>query len=162
MFVHVVAVKNLKNVVVNNIIIGVEEMFVVFGKTVLDSKEMKEIIETNSEFKVIKDMCKGSKRDDILAFNISVDINILNELMEEEYNIAELTEDELFEEYIALAEEIATDIEEYIPKEAIIDIRAYKWDKSDKDIKLVITIAHEELGESKLIDVMKRLITQAE
>ena len=55
-------------------------------------------------------MSKGSKREDILAFNLSVDINTLNDLMEEEFDLNELTEDELFEEYLSLAEEIAMDI----------------------------------------------------
>lgn len=138
-------------------------MYITFDDKIIDSKEIKEIIEKNSEFKVIKDMSKGSKREYILAFNLSVDINILNELMvEEEINLNELTEDELFEEYLTLAEEIATDIEEYLPEGSILDIRSYKWDVSDNDIKVVMAVAHEDIGESKLRDVMKKLITQVE
>ena len=137
-------------------------MYVVFGNQILDSKEMKETIEKNTEFKVVKDMSKGSKREDILAYNISIAIDALNEIMEEEINVNELSEDELFEEYLTLAEEVATDIGDHLPMEALIDIKAYKWDPSDNDIKLVIVIAHEELGELKLMDVMKRLLTQVE
>ncbi|KZL91286.1 hypothetical protein [Clostridium magnum] len=137
-------------------------MYVAFGNQIVDSKDIKEIIETNSEFKVVKDMSKGSKREDILAFNLSVDVNTLKSIMEEEYNETELTEDDLFEEYLTLAEDAATDIEEYIPSGAILDIRAYKWDQSDNDIKLVIAIAHEDVGEAKLRDIMRRLITQVE
>lgn len=137
-------------------------MYVVFGNQIVDSKEIKEIIETNTEFKVVKDMSKGSKREDILAFNLSVDINTLKNIMEEEYDETELNDDDLFEEYLTLAEDIATDIEEYIPAGAILDIRAYKWDQSDNDIKLVIAIAHEDVGEAKLRDIMRRLITQVE
>ena len=137
-------------------------MYIAFGNKIVDSKEMKEIIEKNTEFKVVKDMSKGSKREDILAFNLSVDINTLNDIMEEDFNVNELTDDDLFEEYLTLAEEIATDIEEYIPEGAILDIRAYKWDQSDNDIKLIIAIAHEDVGEVKLRDIMKRLITQVE
>ena len=137
-------------------------MYIAFGNKILDSKEMKEIIEKNTEFKVVKDMSKGTKRDDILAFNLSVDINTLNDMMEEDFNVNELTSDDLFEEYLTVAEEFATDIEEYIPEEAILDIRAYKWDQSDNDIKLVIAITHEDVKEAKLRDIMKRLITQVE
>jgi hypothetical protein len=142
-------------------------MYVVFGDKVVDSKEMKEHIEVNSDFKVIKDMSKGSKRDDILAYNLSVGVDILKEIIEEdqdinELNEEELTEDDLFDEYLTLAEELATEIEEVVPEGAILDIRAYKWDKSDDDIKLVIAIAHEEIGERKLGDVMKTLIKQVE
>lgn len=137
-------------------------MYVVFGNKVIDSKEIKEIIEKNTEFKILKDMSKGSKREDIVAFNISVNIDILNEMLEEEFDLNELTEDELFEEYLTLAEEIATDIEEYLPEESILDIKSYKWDPSDNDIKLVMALTHEEVGEGKLKDVMKRLVTQVE
>lgn len=137
-------------------------MYVVFGNQIVDSKEIKEIIETNTEFKVVKDMSKGSKREDILAFNLSVDINTLKNIMEEEYDETELNDDDLFDEYLTLAEDAATDIEEYIPSGAILDIRAYKWDQSDNDIKLVIAIAHEDVGEAKLRDIMRRLITQVE
>lgn len=142
-------------------------MYVVFGDKVMDSKEMKELIEANSDFKVVKDMSKGSKREDVLAFNLSISIDTLNEIMEEDQEIneedkAELTEDDLFDEYLTLAEEVATELEEVVPEGAIFDMRAYKWDKSDNDIKLVVAIAHEELGESKLGNVMKILLKQIE
>ena len=137
-------------------------MYVEFNSEIVESKDIKEIIEKNTEFKVLKDMSKGSKRDDILAYNLSVDINTLNELMEDDCNINELTEDELFEEYLSLAEEIGMDIEEYVPEGAILDIKAYKWDQSDNAIKLVIIIAPEDVFEVKLRDIMKRLITQVE
>ncbi|MBV7276266.1 hypothetical protein I6U48_25620 [Clostridium sp. PL3] len=137
-------------------------MYIVFDDEIIDSKDIKELIEKNSEFKVVKDMSKGSKREDILAFNLSVDIDILNEFIEEEFDLKELSEDDLFEEYLTLAEEIATDLEEYFPEESILDIRAYKWDKSDSNVKIIIAVAHQDIGELKLRDVMKKLITQVE
>lgn len=141
-------------------------MYIAFGNQVIDSKEIKETIEENTEFKVIKDMSKGSKREDILAFNLSVGVDVLKDMMEEDYeedyNVDQSNEDDLFEEYLTLAEDLATDIEEYIPEEAILDIRAYKLDESYGDIKLIAVIAHEDLGELKLRDIMKRLLTQAE
>ncbi|MBW9158450.1 hypothetical protein [Clostridium tagluense] len=137
-------------------------MYVEFNNKIVDSEDIKNIIEKNTEFKVIKDMSKGTKREDTLAFNLSVDINTLNDLMEEECDLNELIEDELFEEYLSLAEEIAMDIEEYVPEGAIMDIKSYKWDKSDNAIKLIIIIAPEDLYEVKLRDIMKKLITQVE
>ncbi|MPQ43542.1 hypothetical protein [Clostridium tarantellae] len=137
-------------------------MYIVFGNRVVDSKDIKENLEKNSLFKVIKDMSKGSKREDIVAFNLSISLNILNEILMEDYNLDEVEDDELFNEYITLAEELATDLEEFIPEDSIFDIRAYKWDPSDNDIKVVILLAHEELGKNKLKDVMKRLLTQVE
>ena len=137
-------------------------MYAEFNSEIVGSEDIKSIIEKNTEFKVVKDMSKGTKRDDTLAFNLSVGIDILNDLLEDECDINELTEDELFEEYLSLAEEIAMDIEEYVPEGAIMDIKSYKWDKSDNAIKLILIIAPEDLYEVKLRDVMKKLITQVE
>lgn len=137
-------------------------MYIAFGRKVVDTEEVKNEIETNTEFKVIKDMSKGTKREDMLAFNLSIGIDTLNGIIEENYSIENLSEDELFDEYISLSEELATDMEDILPDESIMDIKAYKWDISDNDIKLVIAITHEEIGEGKLKDVMRRLITQLE
>ncbi|MGV2686753.1 hypothetical protein GNF82_21000, partial [Clostridium perfringens] len=63
---------------------------------------------------------------------------------------------------ISLSEELATDMEDVLPEEAIMDMKAYKWDPSDNDIKLVIAVTHEDTGEGKLKDVMRRLLTQLE
>ncbi|KLE15143.1 hypothetical protein [Clostridium sp. C8] len=137
-------------------------MYIAFGRKVVDTEEVKNEIENNTEFKVIKDMSKGTKREDMLAFNLSIGIDILNGIIEDDYSIDNLSGDELFDEYISLSEELATDMEDILPDESIMDIKAYKWDISDNDIKLVIAITHEEIGEGKLKDVMRRLITQLE
>lgn len=137
-------------------------MYIAFGNRIVDSKDFKKLIEDKTEFKVVKDMSKGSKREDVVAFNISIDVDTLKEISEEEYDFSKLSEDELFEEYLTLAEEIATDLEEFIPNDAIFDIRSYKWDKSDNDIKLVFVMSHEEMKENKLEEIIKRLLTQVE
>lgn len=137
-------------------------MYIVFGNRVVDSNNFKNTIEENTEFKVIKDMSKGSKREDIIAFNLSISIDDLNEEIKDSVNILEIDEDSLFEEYIASTEEIGFEIEEYIPEDSIMEFKAYKWDPSDNDVKSVITISNEELGQRKLKDVMKRLLTQVE
>ena len=135
-------------------------MYIAFGNRVVDSMDMKKLIEDNTEFKVIKDMSKGSKREDIVAFNLSMSIDLLNEELSEEFNLSEVDEDTLFEEYMALTEEIAVEIEEFLDDDAIMEFAAYKMDPSDNDIKAVIVIAQEELGMPKVKDVMRRLLTQ--
>lgn len=135
-------------------------MYIAFGNKIVDSTEIKEKIEANTELKIIKDMSKGSKREDIIAYNISIDLDLLNDEIKDTCNLDELTEDELFEEYVALGEEMAIEIEDYLPEEAIIEIRTYKWEPSDNDIKLVVAVAHDELGEVKLRDIIKRLLNQ--
>ena len=137
-------------------------MYIAFGNSVVDSMDMKKLIEDNTEFKVIKDMSKGSKREDIVAFNLSMSIDLLNEELSEEFNLSEVDEDTLFEEYMALTEEIAVEIEEFLDDDAIMEFAAYKMDPSDNDIKAVIVIAQEELGMPKVKDVMRRLLTQVE
>ena len=129
-------------------------MYIAFGNRVLDSNDIKNIIEENTEFKVIKDMSKGSKREDIVAFNLSVSIDMLNEEISESININE--------EYMATTEELGFELEEYLPEDSIMDFKAYKWEPSDNDIKAVFVMANEELGNNKLKDVMRRLLTQVE
>ncbi|MBS5939812.1 hypothetical protein E5347_03250 [Clostridium sartagoforme] len=137
-------------------------MYIAFVNRVLDTEELKEKIEKNSEFKVLKDMSKGTKREDTFAYNLSIKIDVLNEIIKDDYDLNEINEDELFDEYISLAEELATDLEDILPEDAIIDMKAYKWDLSDNDIRLVLAGIHEDMKEGKLKDVMKRLLTQLE
>ena len=49
-----------------------------------------------------------------------------------------------------------------MPEEVIKNARAYKWDNSDDTIKVVIAMAHMELGELKLSDITKRLLSQVD
>lgn len=137
-------------------------MYLAFGRKVLDSEELKKKIEDNSEFKVLKDMSKGTKREDTVAYNLSIKIEVLRGIMEDDYNLDEIEEEELFDEYLTLSEELATDLEEFFDEESLMDIKAYKWDESDNDIKLVIAATHQSTGEGKLKDVMRRLLTQVE
>lgn len=137
-------------------------MYVAFGKRVLDSSEFKKIIEDNSNFKVLKDMSKGSKREDIVALNISISADILREILSDDYSIDELTADELFAEYLGLAEELGTDLEEFMPDDSIINVQSYKWDESDNDIRCILVLVHEDFSQGKLKDVSRRLLNQAE
>jgi len=138
-------------------------MYVVFGDAIMDSQEIGETIEKNSDFKVLRDMSKSSKREDIAAFNIALDIKVLKDIIKEDgYDIDSEDEEDIINEYMQLADEIAIDLEEYMPEESLIKARAYKYDQSDQDIKLVIAICHENLGELKLNDIIKRLLKHAE
>lgn len=137
-------------------------MYVEFNNQMIESNEIKDTIDKNTEFKVVKDMSKGTKRDDVLAFNLSVKISHLNDLMKNKCNLNDLTEDELFEKYLLLSEETARDIKKWVPDGAVLDIKAYKWNKSDNCIKLIIIIATEDTTELKLKDTMRKLITQIE
>lgn len=137
-------------------------MYLIFGKKIIDSKEVIELIEENSAFTVVKDMSKGSKREDIAAYNLSISIDLLNEEIKEMSDIETLSEDELFEEYMSLTEELSVEIEESLMEESVSVFSSYKWDKSDNDIKSIIVIAHQTVGERKVRDILKRLLSQCE
>lgn len=137
-------------------------MYIVLGEQIVDSEEIIEIIEANSDFDVEGDLTKGTKREDVLAYKISIPVEALNEIIKESYEIEGVDEEELFDEYMTIADELAMRIEEYMDEEIIINSRAYKWDNSDNTIKVVLAMAHYELGELKLMDVTKRLLNQVD
>ncbi|MDU4911128.1 hypothetical protein [Clostridium baratii] len=136
-------------------------MYIVFGNKIMDTTEMKECIEENTAFKVIKDMSKGTKREDVCAFNLSINVEVLKEELEG-FDIEGLDEDALFDEYLAVAEESAMEIEEYLPEESKVRFVTYKWDLSDNDVKGIIVIGNEEISDVKMSDVLRRLLTQVE
>lgn len=137
-------------------------MYVAFGNRVLDSEEIKKEIELNTDARVVSDLCKSSKREDIIAFKLSIDMDILRGLMRDNSDLKDLNDEELFEDYLDLAEEVAGMIFEYMPEYAILDIRSYKWDMSYNDVNLIMVMAHEDLGIAKVNDVMKRLLRQVD
>ena len=135
-------------------------MYVIFGTEIVDSEEIKEIIRENSDFIVEKDMSKATKREDIVAYQLSISIDTLKQYVEEDFELDQVEDEELFDELMTMADETAMELEEVMPPESIVNARAYKWDKSDEAIKVIIAICNEEVGELKLSDVTKRLLSQ--
>ncbi|HCO62779.1 MAG TPA: hypothetical protein DIT49_05150 [Clostridiales bacterium] len=135
-------------------------MYIIFGEEIVDSDEIREIIEKNSNFTVDRDMCKGTKREDIVAYQLSIPVNILNENLAENYNLDEISEEELFEEYINLSEEMALKLQDFMPKYSLVNSISYKWDNSIDVIKTVFTMAYIGLGQLKLNDVSRRLLNE--
>lgn len=137
-------------------------MYIVFGDEIIDSNDIKDIIENNSDFSVEKDLTKGTKREDTLAYQMSISINLLNEIIKEEYELEDLDEEVLFDEYMILSEELAMELEKYMPENVIMNARSYKWDNSENTIKLVLVMSHLQLGQLKLSDISRRLLTQVD
>ncbi|MCR6515458.1 MULTISPECIES: hypothetical protein [Clostridium] len=136
-------------------------MYIVFGNEIMDTKDIKKTIEDNTEFKVLKDMSKGTKREDLAAYNLSISIDALNEELEG-IEIDSLTEDELFEEYLATAEEASMEIEEFLPEDSKMRFLPYSWDRSFEEVRGIILIGSLEIKDVKMMDILKRLLTQAE
>lgn len=137
-------------------------MYILFGNEIIDSEEIKSLIGNESSFRVDKDLSKGSKREDTIAFQISIDIEVLNEIIKEEYELNELEIEDLFDEYMTLTDELGVDLEELMPEGAMLNVRSYKWDNSEDRIKAVVAITHAEVGEMKLRDITKRLLSQVD
>ncbi len=135
-------------------------MYVIFGNEIVDSEEIKELIKDNSDFLVETDMSKATKREDVVAYRLSISIDTLKQYIEEDFGLESIEDEELFDELMSMADETAMELEEVMPPESIVNARSYKWDNSDNAIKVIIAICNEELGELKLSDVTKRLLSQ--
>jgi hypothetical protein len=135
-------------------------MFVVFKDDVIDSKDIKKIILDNSEFNILEDMSLRSKREDVVAFNMSINIHVLNEMLKDDgYDIEEENKEELLDEYMDLADTLAVELEEYMHERTILKAYAYKYDELEDSIKLVFAMSHRDMGELKLSDIVKRLLS---
>ena len=82
-------------------------MYIIFDEQIIDSEEIKNLIEEKSNFKVEKDMCKATKREDVLAYLLTLDVDLIKKEIEEEYDLSGMEMDDLFEEYMQIAEEKA-------------------------------------------------------
>lgn len=135
-------------------------MYVVFGDRVVDSNDIKKLIEENSDFIIEEDMSLRSKREDIVAFNMSIKINILDEILEDDgYELEDEDKEEIFNEYMDLSDTMAVELEEFMPEDSISMAYSYRYDEVESKIKIVFAMAHEEMGDLKLNDIIKRLLT---
>ena len=137
-------------------------MYIIFDEQIIDSEEIKDLIEAKSNFKVEKDMCKATKREDVLAYLLTLDVDLIKKEIEEEYDLNGMEMDDLFEEYMQIAEEKAMELEDLMPMYSIVEARSYKWDMSENKIKTVMAVAHTDLGTLKLSDVVKRLLSETD
>ena len=121
-------------------------MYIIFDETIIDSEEIKDLIQQKSDFKVEKDMCKATKREDVLAYLLTLDVDLIKKEIEEEYDLSGMEMDDLFEEYMQIAEEKAMELEDLMPMYSIMEARSYKWDMSENKIKTIMAVAHTDLG----------------
>lgn len=142
-------------------------MYTIIGMEVVDSEEIKSSINENSIFEVETDMTKATKREDVLAYKLKVNIEELDKILNKEENVENnvqksKNEEELFEIYMNTTEKLALSLEKIMPKYTIMKCRSYKFDLSENCIKIVIAISHTDLGLIKLTDVLKRLLSQVD
>jgi len=134
---------------------------------VVDSEEIKTSINENSVFEVETDMTKATKREDVLAYKLKVNIEELDKILNKEENLENneqksKDEEELFEIYMNTTEKLTLSLEKIMPKYTIMKYRSYKFDLSENCVKAVVAISHTDLGLIKLTDVLKRLLSQVD
>ena len=131
-------------------------MYVVFGDEVLDSNEVIALFNNESDFFVETDLTKSTKREDVIALKLKINIeDIYSDSKFDQYN------EEIFEEYLDNAEEIITDFVEinFNYKKRFVT-SAYKWEELDNSIYLIAAFSDISLPLLKLNDVLNRLLKQ--
>ena len=131
-------------------------MYVVFGDEVLDSNEIIDLFNNESDFIVETDLTKSTKREDVIALKLRIGVeDIYSDSKFDQYN------EEIFEEYLDNAEEIITDFVEinFDYKKRFVT-SAYKWEELNNSIYLIVALSDISLPLLKLNDVLNRLLKQ--
>ena len=131
-------------------------MYVVFGDEVLDSNEVIALFNNESDFFVETDLTKSTKREDVIALKLKINIeDIYSDSKFDQYN------EEIFEEYLDNAEEMITDFADinFDYKKRFVT-SAYKWEELNNSIYLIVALSDISLPLLKLNDVLNRLLKQ--
>ena len=97
-----------------------------------------------------------------MVSDVKEHLDLIKKEIEEEYDLSGMEMDDLFEEYMQIAEEKAMELEDLMPMYSIMEARSYKWDMSENKIKTVMAVTHTDLGTLKLSDVVKRLLSETD
>ena len=131
-------------------------MYVVFGDEVLDSNEIIDLFNNESDFIVETDLTKSTKREDVIALKLRIGVeDIYSDSKFDQYN------EDIFEEYLDNAEEMITDFADinFDYKKRFVT-SAYKWEELDNSIYLIAAFSDISLPLLKLNDVLNRLLKQ--
>ncbi|WP_297438922.1 hypothetical protein [uncultured Clostridium sp.] len=136
-------------------------MYVNFIREVIDTDELRGNIEKNTSFKVVTDLSNATKREDVVAFELEISLEVLKKALDDSnIDTSEMSEDDLFDTYLNAADELGEALADLMPDYAFMDVRAYTIYELEKVVKLVVASCPERIGELKLNDVMKRLLKQ--
>lgn len=131
-------------------------MYQMLADTVYDSEEILKLIEGSTSFTVKEDMTKRTKREDALAYKLSITAEKLDpdagKYIEDEEKINLLMEksDEL----------LKSELNNLKLEFTIIQSYSYTYDEVTNEILSVMAIMHLQNGRRKLPDVIKRLLSQ--
>jgi len=97
-----------------------------------------------------------------LVYQILQDTKTMKEDIDLE-NIGEsLTEEELAEEFMAVADENVLLIEDIIPEGFICHGYSYHYDEGLDEIKSIFLAVDEAVGEKKLMDIINRILNSVD
>lgn len=133
-------------------------MYVLFRDDMLDSQDIIEKIDNDTDFKVITDLTKATKREDVMSFKVSIKLDKLSPGVNFDWE-----NDKLVDDLFSKAEELSKNLLEYFPKYTVEASSAYKWEELDNSIYLIVVIANIDIKLKKLkLDILPRMMKQVD
>lgn len=133
-------------------------MYVIFRDEMIDSEDIIEKINKSTNFKVITDLTKATKREDVMSFKMAIPVEKLDES-----TIFDWENEELVNELFSKTESLTRDILDFFPKYTVEASSAYKWEELDNSIYIVIVIANIDIKLKKLkLDILPRMMKQVD
>ncbi|AHM55440.1 hypothetical protein EAL2_c01030 [Peptoclostridium acidaminophilum DSM 3953] len=129
-------------------------MYLIFGDEVIDSSQIAENIESGSDFNVVTDLTKSTKREDMAAFLLWIDEAVL----ETPDGIEE--SDEKVDLLMKACDEIGSGLAEIMPKYSKHNFFSFRYDEAKAGVEAIVVIAERDAKNQKLEDVLKRLLRQ--
>lgn len=133
-------------------------MYVLFRNDLISSDDIKKEIEEKSLFRVETDLTKATKREDVMAFKLSIATQDLEADIKFDWE-----DDELVERLFSKAQSLTREFLAFFPKYTIQTSSTYKWDEIEDRIHLVVVIANIDIKMKKLeLDILKRMMKQVD
>lgn len=133
-------------------------MYVIFRDEMIDSEDIIEKINKSTNFKVITDLTKATKREDVMSFKMAIPVKKLDE-----NTIFDWENEELVNELFSKTESLTRYILDFFPKYTVEASSAYKWEELDNSIYIVIVIANIDIKLKKLkLDILPRMMKQVD
>nr|WP_314279128.1 hypothetical protein [uncultured Peptostreptococcus sp.] len=133
-------------------------MYVLFREDLISSDDIREQIEDKTLFRVETDLTKATKREDVMAFKLSIPTKDLEDKVPFNWE-----DDELVDEFFSKSQALTKDFLGFFPKYTIQASSAYKWDELEDRIYLLVVIANIDIKMKKLeLDILKRMMKQVD
>lgn len=133
-------------------------MYVLFRNDMISSDEIAEKIQAETDFDVLTDLTKATKREDVLSFKLGIPVEKLKPNCKFDWE-----DEELVDELFTKAESLTKNFLPYFPKYTIETSGAYKWDEVTDSICLVVVIANIDIRMAKLkLDILTRMLKQVD